>query len=442
MAERLFVALEELAAHHPNAMATGPFGSSIGTKTFREVGVPVIRGSNLSSDIGKKLIDENLVFIDPDLAKSFHRSQVFEGDLVFTCWGTINQIGIIDKTARYKSYVVSNKQMKFTANTGKVSPLFLYYWFSGPDGQAQILSGGIGSSVPGFNLGQLRKMRVPLPPLPTQMAIISILGALDDKIDLNRRMNETLETMARAIFKDWFVDFGPTRAKMEGRAPYLSPDVWALFPDRLDDEGKPVGWEVVALDKVIDLNPAERLSQGTVAPYLDMAAIPVRGSWPDHPLQRAAGSGARFRNGDTLFARITPCLENGKTAFISRLNENEIGWGSTEFIVIRPRRPVPPEFGYLLAREDTFRAHAILSMTGTSGRQRVQPDSLRTFPIIRATDQVFDAFGTLVGEYFEMVAANEHQSETLAATRDLLLPKLMSGEIRIEDAETMVETVL
>ena len=81
-----------------------------------------------------------------------------------------------------------------------------------------------------------------LPPIASSDAIASILGALDDKIDLNRRMNETLEAMARAIFKDWFVDFGPTRAKMEGRAPYLAPDIWALFPDRLDDEGKPEGW--------------------------------------------------------------------------------------------------------------------------------------------------------------------------------------------------------
>ena len=77
-----------------------------------------------------------------------------------------------------------------------------------------------------------------------QRAIASILGALDDKIDLNRRMNETLEAMARAIFKDWFVDFGPTRAKMEGGAPYLAPEIWALFPDRLDDEGKPEGWKM------------------------------------------------------------------------------------------------------------------------------------------------------------------------------------------------------
>src|ERR1700737_2348759 len=128
--------------------------------------------------------------------------------------------------------------MKFISDAKKAMRLFLYYWFSGPAGQADILSGSIGSSVPGFNLGQLRKMKVPLPSMKEQHNIVSILGALDDKIDLNRRMNETLEAMARATFKDLFIDFGPTRAKMEGRAAYLAPEIWALFPDRLGNGGK------------------------------------------------------------------------------------------------------------------------------------------------------------------------------------------------------------
>jgi type I restriction enzyme S subunit len=213
------VALETLAAPSANAMATGPFGSSIGTRTFRETGVPVIRGSNLSAEVGTRLIDEGLVFIDPELASKFNRSAANKDDLIFTCWGTVNQVGLIDKRARYGTYIVSNKQMKFTADAEKVMPLYLYYWFGSPAGQADILSGSIGSSVPGFNLGQLRKMKVPLPSMAEQRSIVSILGALDDKIDLNRRMNATLEALARAIFKDWFFDFGPTRAKIEGRLP-------------------------------------------------------------------------------------------------------------------------------------------------------------------------------------------------------------------------------
>jgi type I restriction enzyme, S subunit len=99
--------------------------------------------------------------------------------------------------------------------------------------------------------------------LPEQQAISLLLGALDDKIVLNRRMNETLEAMARAVFKDWFVDFGPTGAKMEGRAPYLAPEIWALFPDRLDDEDKPDGWRSGSLAELIEVGPSEPMRRET-----------------------------------------------------------------------------------------------------------------------------------------------------------------------------------
>src|SRR5579864_3082902 len=158
MSEWPLVAVEDIAAKSDNALATGPFGSSIGTETFRSAGVPVIRGSNLSADVACRLDDSSLVFIEQELANKFQRSAAVPGDLVFTCWGTVNQIGLIDGRSRYPRYIVSNKQMKLTLDPGKADPLFMYYWFSAPGGQQQILSAAIGSSVPGFNLGQLRRM--------------------------------------------------------------------------------------------------------------------------------------------------------------------------------------------------------------------------------------------------------------------------------------------
>ncbi len=329
------------------------------------------------------------------------------------------------------------------ADRGKLNPRFFLYTYLSPEFQDFLRSKTItGATVDRIGLIEFPKFPILLPQLAEQEAIASILGALDDKIDLNRRMNETLEAMARAIFKDWFVDFGPTRAKMAEQAPYHDPAIWSAFPDRFDADGLPFGWSVCGLADIANLNPSERLPQGTEAPYLDMASLPVRGSWPDKPTTRAAGSGARFRNGDTLVARITPCLENGKTAFVSRLSDSAIAWGSTEFIVIRPRLPFPAEYGYLLARHDAFRAHAIQSMTGTSGRQRVQPESLRSFPVVKPSDVVLRHFGEIVKGLFAKIPANELETETLAAFRDLLLPKLMSGELRVRDAEKMVEAVL
>ena len=220
-----------------------------------------------------------------------------------------------------------------------------------------------GSTMPKLTQGNMNRIEVLTPPLPEQRVIAHVLGTLDDKIELNRRMNETLEAMARVLFKSWFVDFDPVRAKMDGRwrpddsLPGLPAHLYDLFPDRLVDSELgliPEGWEVKALEQFVELNPYESLKKDTPAPYLDMAALPTSGPNPDDAVMREFKSGTRFRNGDTLLARITPCLENGKTAFIQSLQDGEIGWGSTEFIVMRAIPPVPCTHTYLLARDPVF----------------------------------------------------------------------------------------
>ena len=277
----------------------------------------------------------------------------------------------------------------------------------------------------------LSHLTVTIPPLPEQRAIAQILGTLDDKIELNRRMNQTLEEMARALFKDWFVDFGPVRAKLEGREPYLPTELWDLFPDRLVESelGEvPEGWGVKMLGEVVELNPREPMKRGTTAPYIEMAALPTSGSCPSEAVLREFTSGTRFRNGDSLLARITPCLENGKTAFVQSLPENIVGWGSTEFIVLRAIPPIPVEYPYLLGRNESFREHAIQSMTGTSGRQRVQVDALAPYLLPVPPADICGKFGSLVGPMFADIEITRKESNSLAAQRDALLPKLVSGE--------------
>ncbi len=286
------------------------------------------------------------------------------------------------------------------------------------------------------------RMPVALPPLAEQRAIAYILGTLDDKIELNRRKNETLEAMARAIFKDWFVDFGATRAKVEGRAPYLAPELWDLFPDALDNEDKPVGWITRPASDLFEFNPRESVKRGTITPYLDMATLPTVGPVSRAPKKREYKSGSKFRDGDTLFARITPCLENGKTAYVFDLGNEVVGAGSTEFIVIRSCTPLPQPASYLLARDSGFRAHAERSMAGTSGRQRANAEVLSQYEITAPTEGcLWKALGDLVDPMMDCVIANALESRALAQTRDLLLPKLMSGEIRLRKAEKVVETV-
>jgi len=282
-------------------------------------------------------------------------------------------------------------------------------------------------------------LEVPLPPLPEQQAIAHILGTLDDKIELNRRMNETLEAMVRAIFKSWFVDFDPVHAKAEGRKPVgLDPATAALFPDSFQDSqlGKiPKGWSACNLPDAIAVNPPRPLRKGEVAPYVEMSNLPNHSARVVAWERRPFGSGTRFMNGDVLVARITPCLENGKTAFVDFLEDRQVAWGSTEFIILRSKPPLPAEFAYLLARTDTFREYAIQNMTGTSGRQRVPANCLDHLLIVAPAEPVAERFGEVVRPFMAAMKANDEQSRTLAAIRDALLPKLLSGEIRVKDAE-------
>ena len=273
------------------------------------------------------------------------------------------------------------------------------------------------------------------PGLDTQRTIAHILGTLDDKIELNRRMNETLEAMARALFKSWFVDFDPVRAKMAGRDPGLPQPLADLFPDRLVDSelGEiPEGWEVKVLPDLIEVNPARLLKKGERAPYLDMANMPTKGHTPDKVIDRPFGSGMRFTNGDTLVARITPCLENGKTAYVDFLQNGEVGWGSTEYIVMRPNPPLPDEFGYCLARSARFREFAIQNMTGTSGRQRVPAKALSQFSLSEPSKQVAQEFERLVQPLIAQAREAIRESHALVSLRDALLPKLISGELQSE----------
>ncbi len=212
---------------------------------------------------------------------------------------------------------------------------YIYYVMCSTECRNEVLASATGTTVKHTSPDRIKRFRFSLPPLQEQRTIAHILGTLDDKIELNRRMNETLDTMARALFKSWFVDFEPVRAKVEGTEARLPPAVSQLFPDGYDNSalGKvPLGWKVVGLSELIDVNPRRpSLRKGESAPYVPMSSMPRSGHTPSEVSGRSFGSGTRFINGDTLVARITPCLENGKTAYVDFLKEGQVGWGSTEY---------------------------------------------------------------------------------------------------------------
>ncbi|GAA0360168.1 restriction endonuclease subunit S [Actinoallomurus spadix] len=272
-----------------------------------------------------------------------------------------------------------------------------------------ILGTQTGTAIPHISGRQIRDFEFALPSTHTQRAIGDILGTLDDKIAVNDRIATTYEKILRLEFEALKVDVEP----------------------ELQDS--------IPASDVIEFNPRLRVSNSVDAVYLEMAALPTTTARVDDWARRPPKSGTRFMNGDTVMARITPCLENGKTAYIDFLEEGEVGIGSTEFIVMRTRAPYPTHLSYFLARSPRFRSHAIRNMVGSSGRQRVSAMSLTDFPLRRPHENDLARFGEATSKAFAHMKSIGLESKTLAELRDTLLPKLMSGGIRVRDAERLVE---
>ena len=446
--------VEELAADKDHALSTGPFGSAISSKFFEPTGVPVIRGSNLSQLTSDRLNDNGLVFIAPEKAEEFKRSTVRKNDLIFTCWGTINQVGIIDDNATFDEYVISNKQMKLTPNTDMVIPEFLYYVFQSPQKQDEILSNGIGSSVPGFNLGQLKAHRVDLPSLPEQKAIAHILGTLDDKIELNRRMNATLEGMAQALFKSWFVDFDPVidnalaagnpipdelapRAEVRKNAlangttqqgsvdhPTLS-DPKSQFPAAFQFTEElgwiPEGWSVA---KAEDLVTRHKVKQKfTKKNALEEGPVPI--------FDQGAGLllGYSELAADQDSSKENPKFIFGDHTCITHLSTKPFSVGPN-VIPLSAKTHAPYWTYYAVEDLQEFQEYRRHWME-FSIKETVLPSL-----------ELASVFDNQVKAIRALMESNEETSKTLARLRNTLLPKLISGELRSPEAEQLTEEAL
>ena len=262
-----------------------------------------------------------------------------------------------------------------------------------------------GTSNPSLSRDTFGFQLLPFPPPDEQCRIAEILDAFDDKIEMNSRMNETLEAIARALFNWWFMS-GST------------------------------GSETV-VEKLVEIDPSESLPKGTQVTWVEMKDVPTSGPSIMGWVEREFRGGSKFRNEDTLLSRITPCLENGKTAFVDILEDGELGAGSTEFIVLRGRA-VPSQWVYCLARDERFRDFAIQQMTGSSGRQRVPNREIAGFTIPSPRREDLTSFDRVTRPLFEMISSNRKQTQVLAQARDALLPRLLSGEIRVGAAEREV----
>ena len=424
------VTIETIASH----IAMGPFGSDIKTENFVANGVPVIRGTNLTTG---RFRARDFVFLKPRKADELKNSNAFPGDLVFTHRGTLGQVGIVPE-GPFERYVVSQSQMKLACDSAKANSMYVYYFFKSTLGQHALLMNTSQTRVPAISrpVSSLKAIRLALPPLGEQRAIAHILGTLDDKIELNRRLSETLEAMARALFKSWFVDFDPVRAKMEGRDTGLPTHIADLFPDRLVDSelGEiPEGWDAGTFRDVVE--QVKEQQDPAVSP--DMLfhhfSIPAfdEGRWPKPDLgQDIKSLKSKVQPGTILLSKLNPRIER---VWLTDVEPTDRAICSTEFLVLHPRHPFPRSYSYCLSRSSPFRSQMNALVTGTSGsHQRAQVDAIMQLGQVLPDEPLVAAFDAVVSPLLCRSLACHRESRTLSTLRDTLLPKLISGELRVD----------
>jgi type I restriction enzyme S subunit len=289
---------------------------------------------------------------------------------------------------------------------------FLFYSLIG--NRERLLLYASGAAQQNLNLELIKSFEIPCPQkLSEQSCVAAVLSWFDDLIQNRKKQNEVLEKTAMAIFKRWFVDFEPFEHTEMGEVPR--------------------GWKIDHATEFIEFDPTVKLERNQVYPFLEMKNVAANTMVCEYSSKEFQGSGVRFQGGDTLLARITPCLENGKTAFVWFLTKNQSGFGTTEFIVMRGREESLTELVYLLARTESFREHAINSMSGSSGRQRVARKALETFKMCIPPQPIVQQFHSLVEPLFKKIISNQKQILILGRIRDTLLPLLVFGKLRVEE---------
>ena len=274
-----------------------------------------------------------------------------------------------------------------------ILPEYLEMWFKRPefDREAAFIAvGGVRGSMP---WEEFAKMKLPVPPIEKQRKIVNAYKIVTDRIALKQKINDNLEAQTQALFDELFLRDG--------------------MPD-------------CTLSEIANVNPTRTLSKGCIAKCYDMSCLPTRGCVPEGGEIKAYNGGVRFQNGDTLIARITPCLENGKAAYINILNDKEVAFGSTEYIVFSPVDTMPSSFYYFLIRGKKFRAFALQYMNGSSGRQRVSGDELAAFPLTKPSHEALSRFDMVAKPVLEQFKVASLEINRLNALQQLIIASISS----------------
>lgn len=368
-------------------------------------GYPLIRTPN----IGKgRLLLENVHRVSEKVYQErIQRGQPQDGDLIFAREAPAGNVAIIKNGEKV---CLGQRTVLIRPNKDKVNSTFLAYYLLAPKQQNGLLGSANGSTVPHVNLPTIRNLEISLPSLEKQVKTASIIESYDDLIENNQKQIKLLDEAAQRLYKEWFVDL--------------------RFPGWENTkivDGVPEGWTVTTLDDVIDFDPKVPLSKDRTKQFVPMSALSTNSMCLNlnEITFTQSNSGSKFQNGDTLLARITPCLENGKTAFVSGIISDEGAVGSTEYIVMRSKK-LNPYMVYLLARTNDFRQAAINSMSGSDGRQRAKVDKLKCLPYLLPLDNIIQKSLDLFKPIFSNIESLSIQSQRLDEIKNMLLSKLMN----------------
>ena len=294
----------------------------------------------------------------------------------------------------YDEGLVSNIYTVFEVkDENELLPEYLMLWFSRPefDRYARFKSHGSVREI--MDWDEMCKVKLPVPSIEKQRSIVKAYNTITDRIELKRKINDNLEAQTQALFDELFL-----RNEM--------PDC--------------------TLSEIANVNPTRTLSKGCIAKCYDMSCLPTRGCVPEDGEMKAYNGGVRFQNGDTLIARITPCLENGKAAYINILNDKEVAFGSTEYIVFSLVDTMPSSFYYFLIRSKKFRTFALQYMNGSSGRQRVSGDELAAFPLTKPSQEALSRFDMVAKPVLEQFKVASLEINRLNALQQLIIASISS----------------
>ena len=401
---------------------------------YRDKGVPFV---NIRCLVDGRLDVSSMNRLDPvEVNEKYQHFLLDAGDYVVSSSGTIGRIAEVSEDDLPCMLNTSVIRMR-SKDESSLNRRYLRYFLTSSLFQEQIHAFAAGSVQVNYGPTHLNQMWMALPPMPQQRASAHVLGTLDDKIELNRRMNETLEEMARALFKSWFVDFEPVRAKMEGRwrrgetRPGLPADLYDMFPDRLVDSelGEvPDGWEVRALGAMVEQLRDNENPQASPNATFSHFSIPAHdeGQMPKRELGESIKSvKTRVPPNVVLLSKLNPEIER---VWLVDVVHGERAICSTEFLVLRPHPPFQRSYVYCLARAPLFRQQMESLVTGTSkSHQRAPANAILSLRAVIPPARVIEKFELSASELLNRGAILRKESHALAAQRDALLPGLVSG---------------